>query len=193
MPSPASAILAAAHFAADKHRDQRRKGPEKSPYINHPIEVAEVLAGVGGVTEVAVIQAALLHDTVEDTETTHEELLERFGGEVAGLVAEVTDDKSKEKSERKRLQVEHAGVLTPRAKMIKMADKICNVRDIGTAPPEGWSLDRRREYFDWAERVVSGCRDASPALARHFDETVAASRRALAENSTAESGNLPIG
>ena len=122
--SPESEILRAARFAADKHRDQRRKGVEASPYINHPIMVAEILTNIGGVTHLETIQAALLHDTIEDTGTTASELEEHFGDEVANLVMEVTDDKSLEKAERKRLQIEHTQHLSANAKMIKMSDKI---------------------------------------------------------------------
>src|SRR6185436_14890407 len=103
-----AAILKALHFAADKHRDQRRKDEEASPYINHPIEVAEMLARVGGVTDLVTLQGAILHDTIEDTNTTPEELEVHFGREVRDVVLEVTDDKTLEKMERKRLQIEHA-------------------------------------------------------------------------------------
>lgn len=174
--SPESGILKATHFAADKHRDQRRKGLEASPYINHPIAVAEILTGVGGVTDLATIQAALLHDTVEDTKTTADELASQFGDEVMSLVLEVTDDKSLDKAERKRLQIEHTRHLSAKAKMIKMADKISNVTDIMNVPPEDWDDARRLEYFGWAEKVVAGCRDANLRLAGRFDELVDGAR-----------------
>jgi len=177
--SPESGILKAAHFAADKHRDQRRKGLEASPYINHPIAVAEVLTTVGGVTDLATIQAALLHDTIEDTNTTADELQSAFGEEVMNLVLEVSDDKTLEKAERKRLQVEHANSISAKAKMIKMSDKIANVTDIINVPPEDWTDARRLEYFSWAGAVVSGCRDANEALAERFDELVAEGRSML--------------
>ncbi len=170
--SPESGILKAAHFAADKHRDQRRKGQEASPYINHPIAVAEILTGVGGITDLATIQAALLHDTVEDTNTTPEELAIQFGDEVMGLVMEVTDDKGLAKAERKRLQLEHAKQLSAKAKMIKIADKISNVTDIKNVPPKDWDDARRMEYFDWAEKVVTNCRDANQRLAVRFDDLI---------------------
>jgi len=140
-------ILKAASFAAVKHRDQRRKDAAASPYINHPLELARVLADVGGVTDAATLCAALLHDTIEDTDTTRDELARQFGEEVAALVAEVTDDKSLPKAERKRLQVEHAATISDKAKRVKLADKICNLRDVATSPPSDWSLERRREYF----------------------------------------------
>lgn len=170
--SPESGILKAAHFAADKHRDQRRKGLEASPYINHPIAVAEILTGIGGVTDLATIQAALLHDTVEDTNTTADELASQFGDDVMGLVMEVTDDKSLDKAERKRLQIEHSKHISAKAKMIKMADKISNITDIMNVPPDDWDDARRLEYFDWAEKVVAGCRDANQKLSERFDDLI---------------------
>ena len=166
-------ILKAAAFAARKHRDQRRKGAEAPPYINHPLELAWVLAEVGGVTDAATLCAALLHDTIEDTDTTREELAQEFGAEVAALVAEVTDDKSLSKAERKRMQVEHAASISDKAKRVKLADKICNLADVATSPPAGWDLDRRREYFDWARSVIDRLRGVDPALEAAFDSAYA--------------------
>jgi guanosine-3',5'-bis(diphosphate) 3'-pyrophosphohydrolase len=166
-------ILKAAAFAAHKHRDQRRKDAAASPYINHPIALANILANEGGILDAVVIAAALLHDTVEDTETTPEELQELFGADVAGVVVEVTDDKSLPKAERKQLQIEHAAHISERAKLVKLADKIANIRDVADAPPAGWSLERRREYFDWAKQVVDGLGDISPALRSAFDAAYA--------------------
>ena len=167
--STTQTILKAAAFAAHKHRDQRRKDAAASPYINHPIALANILANEGGILDAVVIAAALLHDTLEDTETTPEELQELFGADVAGVVVEVTDDKSLPKAERKQLQIEHAAHISERAKLVKLADKIANIRDVADAPPAGWSLPRRREYFDWAKQVVDGLGDISPALRRAFD------------------------
>jgi guanosine-3',5'-bis(diphosphate) 3'-pyrophosphohydrolase len=162
-------LLKALAFAAHKHRDQRRKDPGASPYINHPIALADVLVNEGGVTDVEVLCAALLHDTVEDTATTPEELAGAFGARVAGIVAEVTDDQTLPKAERKRLQVAHAGELSQEAKLVKLADKICNLRDVAERAPPSWDLARRREYFDWAKRVVDGLRGAHPQLEAAFD------------------------
>jgi GTP diphosphokinase / guanosine-3',5'-bis(diphosphate) 3'-diphosphatase len=162
-------LLKALAFAAHKHRDQRRKDAEASPYINHPIALADVLVNEGGVRDVEVLCAALLHDTVEDTATTPQELEEIFGPRIARIVAEVTDDKTLPKSERKRLQVEHAAALSPEAKLVKLADKICNLRDVAERPPASWDLARRREYFDWAKRVVDGLRGAHAQLEAAFD------------------------
>lgn len=172
-------LLDALRFSAKKHRDQRRKDREASPYINHAIEVAEVLAVVGGVTDVTTLVAAVLHDTLEDTATTPEELEQKFGHEVRLLVEEMTDDKRLPKERRKALQIEHAASASHRAKLIKLADKICNVRDISQAPPAGWTLARRLEYLDWTERVVDRCRGASGDLERHYDTVLRDSRRAL--------------
>jgi guanosine-3',5'-bis(diphosphate) 3'-pyrophosphohydrolase len=166
-------ILRALAFAAHKHRDQRRKGVEASPYINHPITVADVLVNEGGVDDPLIICAALLHDTLEDTRTTFEELVASFGQEVAAIVREVSDDKSLDKDLRKRLQVEHAARLSVRAKVIKLADKTCNLRDILAQPPADWSLERKQRYFDWAKAVVDGMRGSNAALEAAFDETYA--------------------
>jgi GTP diphosphokinase / guanosine-3',5'-bis(diphosphate) 3'-diphosphatase len=171
-------LLKALKFAADKHRDGRRKDVDKSPYINHPIAVAHVLAQAG-VTDEATLVAAVLHDTVEDTETTLDELAHEFGPEVAGLVAEVTDDKSLPKQVRKEAQVAHAPDVSAKAKRLKMADKICNVRDVAASPPADWEEQRRREYLDWAERVVAGCRGCEPSLEERFDAALSEARRVL--------------
>ena len=166
-------LLKALAFAAHKHRDQRRKDAEASPYINHPIALADVLVNEGGVADHEVLCAALLHDTVEDTDTTHEELVDAFGSRIARMVAEVTDDKRLPKQERKRLQIEHAPHLSEGAKLVKLADKICNLRDVADRPPAKWDLARRREYFDWAKRVVDGLRGVHPRLEAAFDAAYA--------------------
>jgi len=163
-------VFQALAFAAHKHRDQRRKDAGASPYINHPIALADILVNEGGVTDHVVLCAAILHDTIEDTETTYEELVDAFGREIADVVAEVTDDKSLLKAERKLLQIEHAAHASPRAKLVKLADKTCNLRDIATTPPADWSEERRREYFEWAKQVVAGVRGANPALEAAFDK-----------------------
>lgn len=172
-------LLKAISFAADKHRHQRRKDDEASPYINHPIAVATLLAEEGGVSDEAILLAAALHDTVEDTKTTFEELEEHFGSEVAGLVREVTDDKSLGKEIRKQLQVDHAAGAPRRAKQLKIADKTCNVRDITVRPPADWSLDRRRKDLTWSEEVVAGCRNVNPSLDHAFDQAIIRARSAL--------------
>jgi GTP diphosphokinase / guanosine-3',5'-bis(diphosphate) 3'-diphosphatase len=169
-------VLAASAFAAHKHRDQRRKGAEASPYINHPIAVANVLANEAGITDPIILAAALLHDTIEDTDTTPEELEAAFGRDITGIVVEVTDDKSLLKHERKRLQIEHAATLSIEAKLVKLADKICNVRDMSQSPPIGWTAERKDEYFDWAKQVVDQLRCVSPQLEKLFDAALARRR-----------------
>ncbi|HKX39670.1 MAG TPA: HD domain-containing protein [Burkholderiaceae bacterium] len=161
--------MRATALAAIKHRDQRRKDPEASPYVNHSIELARILTEEGGVTDTATLCAALLHDTLEDTETTPSELTAAFGPVVAGVVAEVSDDKSLPKAERKRLQVEHAAQISRRAKLVELADKIANLRDVANSPPPDWPLERRQEYFDWAKDVIDRLRGVHPRLEAVFD------------------------
>jgi GTP diphosphokinase / guanosine-3',5'-bis(diphosphate) 3'-diphosphatase len=166
---PLPAFIAAAAFAAHKHRDQRRKDAEASPYINHPIALADVLANEAGVKDVIVLIAALLHDTIEDTDTTAEELKNQFGSAVAVIVVQVTDDKQLKKAERKRQQILHASSISDQAKLVKLADKICNLRDLTSSPPADWGIERKREYFDWAKEVVDQMRGVHPKLEALFD------------------------
>jgi guanosine-3',5'-bis(diphosphate) 3'-pyrophosphohydrolase len=172
--NPTGLILKAAQFAADRHRNQRRKDAEASPYINHPISLANVLANEGDISDPIVLCGALLHDTIEDTDTTAAELIEQFGEEIANVVLEVTDDKSLDKATRKKLQIEHAKHASDRAKLVKLADKICNLRDIASAPPADWSAERKAEYFDWAKSVIDGVRGVHPVLEALFDAAYAA-------------------
>jgi guanosine-3',5'-bis(diphosphate) 3'-pyrophosphohydrolase len=162
-------VLRATSFAAQKHREQRRKGVDAAPYINHPIALAQILVEEGHVRDAVVVAAALLHDTIEDTNTTYQELRGQFGSEVADVVAEVTDVKWLEKTSRKRLQVARASQSSKRARLIKLADKIANLRDIISSPPTDWSLARKQDYFDWAKRVVDELRGANSRLERKFD------------------------
>jgi guanosine-3',5'-bis(diphosphate) 3'-pyrophosphohydrolase len=175
-------LLESLHFAAEKHRLQRRKDADEPAYINHPIQVAQLITRVGRLSDLATLQAAILHDTIEDTETTFEELREKFGDEVAGLVMEVSDDKSLDKEERKQLQIEHAPNLSPKAKHIKITDKISNILSVTHSPPEEWTMKRRVEYLDWSERVVDGCRGANEALEAHYDEALSECRRAIKDD-----------
>jgi guanosine-3',5'-bis(diphosphate) 3'-pyrophosphohydrolase len=162
-------LVEAAGFAAHKHRKQFRKDADRTPYIQHPLAVARALAEEGGVDDPELLAAALLHDTLEDTDTSAAELEAAFGPRIAALVAEVTDDKSLPKAERKRLQFERAGRASPAAQQLKIADKLCNLRDIVAIPPADWSAERKREYFDWAKSVVDRIRAANLRLAAEFD------------------------
>jgi (p)ppGpp synthase/HD superfamily hydrolase len=171
---PIVALARAYHFAAAAHVNQRRKGVAAEPYVNHLTEVAELVATATRGTDPEIIIAAVLHDTVEDTETSLENVGELFGERVRGLVAEVTDDKALPKQIRKDLQVEHAPHISRGAKIIKMADKISNLRALATSPPADWPPERKTEYVEWARRVVDGCRAANDCLSRQFDIAAAA-------------------
>jgi GTP diphosphokinase / guanosine-3',5'-bis(diphosphate) 3'-diphosphatase len=169
-------LLQAASFAAKKHRYQKRKGSDGEPYINHPLEVANLLANVGKVDDYDILIAAVLHDTVEDTETTETEITEIFGKTVSSYVLEVTDDKSLPKSERKQKQIEHAPHLSNGAKQIKLADKISNISDVTNNPPHDWTLKTKIEYVTWGEKVAAGLRGVNANLERYFDEIVSKAR-----------------
>lgn len=163
-------ILAAARFAAEKHVQQKRKGENGEPYFNHLLEVAELVAASSPHLDVELVMAAFLHDTVEDAGVTLQELEQRFGKEVADLVAEVTDDKSLPKEIRKQLQVEHTPEKSARAQTLKLADKISNLRAIIASPPVGWSHERKQQYFEWARQVVSGIASPNEFLKSEFDK-----------------------
>jgi GTP diphosphokinase / guanosine-3',5'-bis(diphosphate) 3'-diphosphatase len=166
-------FVKAVDFAARKHRFQRRKDVDASPYINHPIAVANVLATEAVISDSIMLCAAVLHDTIEDTETTATELTQIFGEQVTQIVLEVTDDKSLPKQVRKELQIEHAPHLSAYAKLVKLADKICNLRDTAASPPVGWSIARCRDYFEWAGKVINGVRGTNPKLEALFDDAYA--------------------
>ncbi|WP_027793375.1 HD domain-containing protein [Paraburkholderia acidipaludis] len=163
-------LIAAIAFAAEKHRHQQRKDADASPYINHPIALVHVLANEAGVEDETVLIAAMLHDVIEDTNTSEHELVRLFGQAVADIVSEVTDDKALPKDERKRLQIEHAASASRRAKFVKLADKICNLRDLASSPPADWNAERKQAYFDWAKAVVDQLRGVHPTLEQIFDE-----------------------
>ncbi len=171
-------ILKATKFAALKHRDQRRKDHVASPYIIHPVTVANELTQAG-VTDPEIIAAALLHDTLEDTETTPDELIEAFGERVCLMVQELTDDKDLPKQERKRLQVEHAPELSAGAALVKICDKIANITDVTHSPPSDWDSTRRMAYLDWAESVVAGCKIDNAQLKQRFADALANGREGI--------------
>lgn len=163
-------LIKALTFAANKHRNQRRKNADAFPYINHPISLVNILCNEVHITDINLICAALLHDTVEDTETTAEELLNEFGREISNIVMEVTDDQTiTVRQKRKQLQIEHASHISEQAKLLKLADKISNLRDLVVDPPATWSLARRREYFEWSKQVIDQLRGTHPELEELFD------------------------
>jgi guanosine-3',5'-bis(diphosphate) 3'-pyrophosphohydrolase len=182
-------FLRALHYAARCHANQRRKGSSHAPYINHPISLVMELWQTGGVRDRDTLVAALLHDTIEDTGARPEDIREQFGEAVLSLVLEVTDDKSLPKAERKRLQVVNAPHKSPRARQIKLADKINNVFEIAHDPPADWSLDRRREYLDWTKQVIDGLRGHSLALEARYDAVLAEARTLLAADEKKQDQN----
>ncbi len=176
-------LLKALEYASHRHRTQKRKGTRNIPFINHPIQVASLLANEGGETDPVLLTAAVLHDVIEDTVNSAEERTELmneisgiFGDEILALTMEVTDDKTLEKKVRKQLQVEHANNKSLRAKKLKIADKITNLRDIIIDPPGWWSNDRILEYISWAEQVFEGLKGVNPVLEDIFRKTVAEAR-----------------
>lgn len=179
IPVMTSQFLKALSFAAHKHRDQRRKDAVKTPYINHPITVANILLNEAGVTDEAVLIAALLHDTVEDTDTSFAEIEQHFGRTVRDIVDAVTDDKSLPSPVRKQQQIDHAPHLSDRAKLVKLADKIANVRDIADAPPEGWPLSRMDEYLEWGKAVIRPMRGSHAQLEALFDQAYEQGKAAI--------------
>jgi len=181
-------VFEAARFAGEKHAHQRRKGAAAEPYVNHLIEVAGLVATALAQPDTNLVMAALLHDTIEDTGTTKEELVEHFGADVADLVVEVTDDKSLPKAERKRLQVENAPRKSARAQTIKLADKISNLRAILNSPPADWDYQRKRDYFNWAKRVIDGCTAPNPILKLEFEATLQKFDHIVGQQETVSSG-----
>ena len=161
-------ILKAAKFASDKHKGQFRKGNLNTPYINHPIKVAYVLEKVGGISDPEIIAAALLHDVIEDTDTTHSDIKNIFNEKVADLVLEVSDEKDKPRDERKAMQIKNASNLSYEAKLIRIADKICNIQDICGADIPNWSYEQKFKYLEWAKDVVDQLKGTHKLLENHF-------------------------
>ena len=176
-------LLKALAFAADKHRFQKRKDEAGTPYINHPIHVALTLAEIGEETNQELLIAAILHDTIEDTETSPSEIADHFGNAVLNIVLEVTDDKSLPKEERKRLQVVHAAKKSELARKLKLADKICNVHDIIHHPPGRWTIERKLQYLSWAEDVLKGLKGSNQKLEIKLQELITNGREIFSSQS----------
>lgn len=181
-------LIAALDYAAGQHRDQRRKGAEAAPYINHPIALLRILAVEAGIDDADVLTAAVLHDVIEDCSGPQQECIaqrraeiaSQFGACVLAIVEAVTDDKALPKAARKQAQVAHAALLPRAAKLVKLADKTANVRDIANSPPQGWEAERIAAYFDWAQSVVDAMRGADAQLEALFDAALAHGRSARA-------------
>jgi guanosine-3',5'-bis(diphosphate) 3'-pyrophosphohydrolase len=172
-------VSEAADFAARRHSGMQRKGRGNEPYVNHLAEVANLLSAATEGADAELVAAGWLHDTIEDTETTREELAGIFGERVAALVVEVTDDMTLPKPERRQRQIADAPKKSPGAKLIKVADKTNNLR---ARIMPGPNQDERQEliaYLNWAEKVVAGCRGVNAMLDRIFDETANAARSTL--------------
>ncbi|HZF07724.1 MAG TPA: HD domain-containing protein [Thermoanaerobaculia bacterium] len=170
-------LLRALEFASERHSQQRRKGPSGVPYVNHPIEVASLLAGLAEVEDADILIAAVLHDVLEDTETTPEEVAARFGERVLHLVGELSDDKSQPLAVRRQLVLEHLESAEVAVKLIKLADLCSNIQSV----PVDWTNERLREYLDWSARAAALCHGASPALDRLYDERASRARASSAE------------
>jgi (p)ppGpp synthase/HD superfamily hydrolase len=166
--------------AAEQHVDQRRKGERQEPYVNHLAEVADLVAEATRGTDPNLVAAAVLHDTVEDTGMTKAKLARLFGADVASIVAEVTDNKKLPKAERKRLQVANASHKTRRAKILKLADKISNLRSIAKSPPRDWNLDRQQKYLKFSLDVAAGLRGSNAWLESELDRAARTLERKLA-------------
>jgi guanosine-3',5'-bis(diphosphate) 3'-pyrophosphohydrolase len=172
-------ILDAAVFAADKHQNHVRKNEQHSPYITHPLLVAKAIYQIGDVKDNGVLVAAILHDTIEDTPTTKDEIADRFGKDILEIVLEVTDNKSLDRLTRKRLQVSHAPELSYQARVVKIADKLINCEDILYSPPVDWPLKRRQEYIQWGADVVQKIRGTNTPLEEAFDQVLRRAEQAL--------------
>jgi guanosine-3',5'-bis(diphosphate) 3'-pyrophosphohydrolase len=179
MLAPLRLVSEAAELAARRHNGMARKGRGSEPYINHLAEVANLLSTATDGADAELVAAGWLHDTIEDTETTREELAQKFSERVASLVVECTDDMSLPKSERRRLQVIDARRKSPGTKLIKIADKISNIGARIHPDPSADERDDLADYTRWAEQVVAGCRGGNAFLDQTFDKTVKLARSSL--------------
>lgn len=177
-------VVKAVLFCSEKHVSQRRKGAAQEPYINHLTEVASLVASATGGEDVNLIAAAYLHDTLEDTATTFDELVEQFNDDIARLVSEMTDNKSLPKQRRKELQVENASKKSKRAQVIKLADKISNLRSLAASPPADWEADRREEYVNWARAVCGQLKGNNAWLDEQFEKAAAEARASIVQLAT---------
>jgi GTP diphosphokinase / guanosine-3',5'-bis(diphosphate) 3'-diphosphatase len=165
-------VVRAVAFAAIKHRDQRRRDGAATPYVNHVIAVADALANEGGIRDAAVICAALLHDVLEKTDASSQELRQLFGMKIADTVAELTDDYSLPKTERKQRQIDAMPGLSREAQQVRLADKLCNLRDVLAGSPVEWSNARKSRYVAHAQRVLCRIDGICPPLERKVTEVL---------------------
>ena len=179
MPDRLVTVLKAADAAARWHMHQRRKGEAQEPYINHLLEVAQLVAEATDGRDPNLVIAALLHDAIEDCGVSREEIAGSFGEDVAALVVAVTDDKNLKKEMRKKLQVDGAAHQPRRAKLLKLADKTSNLRSMAASPPANWSPERKLDYLAWARAVAHGLRGVNPWLEARFDAAAETAERAV--------------
>ena len=172
-------VTRAAYFAAQRHVGQRRKGAAREPYVNHLAEVALLLAETAHEPDAYLVTAGWLHDTLEDTSTTRDELDHLFGRLVTEAVVEVTDDKALPKEARKHVQVQRTAGKSERARLINIADKTSNLRSLAASPPADWGYERISDYVVWSEQVVASCRGLNAELEKAFDLAVADARAAI--------------
>lgn len=177
-------LLLAIAFAAEKHSFQKRKDEAGTPYINHPIQLALTLAQEGEAENETLLIAAILHDTIEDTETSPKEILQLFGNDVLQTVLEVTDNRQLPKQERKNLQVVNASKKSENARKLKLADKICNVNDIIHHPPDNWPIERKLEYLDWAEKILLQLKGTHQALENKLQNLIDEGREIFKASNT---------
>ena len=164
-----SVVTRAAFFAAEAHKGQHRKS-DNSPYVNHPLGVANMIVVLGNVTNENVVAAAMLHDTIEDTKITEQDILTHFGETIAHIVLEVTDDKSLPQVTRKKFQIDHAHAKSYEAKLVKLADKLHNLTSLLSLPPGGWCRDRIQGYFVWSKFVIDELRGTNEGLEKALDD-----------------------
>jgi guanosine-3',5'-bis(diphosphate) 3'-pyrophosphohydrolase len=165
---PLNLVIRAAYFAGEKHRLQRRSDVEQTPYINHPLELAHILTEEGGINCLDTICASLLHDTLEDTDTSSDELKKHFGDVIASIVMEVSNDMTLSSQQRRVYELEKVVSLSHKAKLVKIADKLANIRDVSTMPPMGWTREKKQDYFDFALEIINQIGSVSPRLHQIF-------------------------
>jgi hypothetical protein len=185
MASELRRLTRALAFAAEAHRNHRRKGASQEPYINHLIEVADLVASVED-GDVDVLIAALLHDVLEDTGICYDELAAAFGERVAGIVQENSDDMTLPKPERQRVRLAGISKKSREARLVKFADIISNLRAIAVSPPAGWSNDRRLGYLDSCRNLVDAGRGSNAEIERIFDDTTRAAEQAIRTESVGD-------
>jgi len=160
----AEAVLGAAIFATEKHKSQVRSNEKKTPYIIHPIEVADLVMKIGHVYDKDVLITALLHDVMDDTQTTYEQITSLYGTKVSSYLEEMTSKQGLSLKEQKKQQIMQAFRQNPSVAIIKLSDKLSNLKTLATSPPPSWSRDRIDQYFQWAQTVIENLPESNQLL-----------------------------